>query len=155
MEFSKETQLRGKKPKVLGKIKQVSNDAAVRNAEYHKVLEEIDQERLPICQGCGKPEFEHSHSLPRNYRNYAFMSNKMNIWRLCRGCHVNYENGRVWGLKCGKELMLNILVLDAAYYNQKSEQIRKRLEEYKSKNWLAISNKSITLPDWIKDYENG
>ena len=119
--FSKEDQLRGKKPKLPGKIPYQSKAMQVKNAEYHKVLEEIDQEREPICQGCGKPEFEHSHSISRNYRNHEFLANKKNIWRLCRECHAGlYELGYVWMLDCGIEIMQNIWRLDEDYYRQKA-----------------------------------
>jgi len=149
--FSKEQQAGSRKPKNPGKIPHQSKAMQVKNAEYHRVLEEIDQEREPICQGCGKPEFEHSHSLPRNYKDHAFLSDKRNIWRLCRECHVGYENGYVWPLKCGKKLMQNIWKLDLQYYSQKVMQVAKRLDAYKKANWLAISQKSIIIPDWIEE----
>jgi len=142
-----------KKAKKPGKIPYQSKAMQALNAKYSKVLDEIDQERDPVCQGCGKPEFEHSHSIPRNYNCYAYFLKKKNIWRLCRDCHVAYEAGRVWTLACGEKIMQNIWKLDEQYYMQKSEQLRKRLSEYREKNWLALSNNTLTLPEWTKDYE--
>jgi hypothetical protein len=152
MMYSKEQQVGTKKSKNPGKIKSLTSEAASRNAKYSAVLEEIDQEREPICQGCEKPEFQHSHSIPRAYNDYAFMCDKRNIWRLCHDCHtIKYENGRVWLLKCGQEIMENILLLDEAYYRRKLEQVRKRLEGYKKTNWLSLSNGSVKIPAWVEN----
>jgi hypothetical protein len=151
MEYLKEQQAGTRKPKNPGKIPYQSKAMQAKNAEYHRALDEIDQERDPVCQGCGRPEFEHSHSLPRNYRNHEFIANKKNIWRLCRDCHVGYENGYLWALDCGLEIMQNIWRLDEDYYRQKVMQVAKRLDAYKKKNWLAISQGSITIPKWTKE----
>ena len=151
MSYSKEDQLRGKPDKKSRKIPYQSKAMQILNAEYHRVLDEIGQEREPVCQGCGKPDFEHSHSIPRNYKAYAYLSNKKNIWRLCRHCHASlYELGYVWMLACGLEIMRNIWRLDEDYYRHKVAQVAKRLEEYKSKNWLAISQGAITVPAWCE-----
>jgi hypothetical protein len=74
MEYLKEQQAGGRKPKNLGKIRQVSSDAARRNAKYHEVLDEIDQERHPWCECCGANSFEHSHLIPRAFNSYTYMS---------------------------------------------------------------------------------
>jgi hypothetical protein len=154
--FTKEDQLRGRKPKVPGKIKQVSNDAAKRSAEYHRVLDEIDQEREPLCEECEIPEFSHSHLIKRDFNGHAYFSVKKNIRRNCDIHHKHWENGNLWELpKMAPKYLAIVKSLDEQYYRQKVAQFLKNLEKYKAKNWLALSNKSITLPDWIKDYENG
>lgn len=151
MSYSKEQQSGPRKEKKSGKIPYQSKAMQSKNAEYHRALEEIDQERDPICQGCGKPEFEHSHSIPRNYRNHEFIANKKNIWRLCRDCHLGYEAGTVWPLACGLEIMQNIWRLDEDYYRQKVMQVAKRLDAYEKKNWLAISQGNIIIPKWVDE----
>jgi len=152
MSYSKESQLRGKEAKKSRQIPYQSKAMQARNAEYHRVLDEIDQERQPVCQGCGKPEFQHSHSIPRNFKDHAYLSNKKNIWRLCQHCHASlYELGYVWILKCGVEIMQNIWRLDEDYYRQKVMQVAKRLDSYKKKNWLAISQGNVVIPEWVEE----
>ncbi len=126
----------------------------VKNAEYHKVLEEIDQERHPWCECCGVNSFEHSHLLPRNYNAHAYMSVKKNIRRNCRECHLNWESGKLYLLakNFGQKYLRIVFSLNEQYGQQKIEQFRKRLEEYRTKNWLAISNDTIVLPEWTKEF---
>ncbi len=153
MSYSKEDQLRGKKPKNLGKIKQVSNDAARRTAEYHKVLDEIDQERHPWCEESGIRDFDHSHLIPRAHNDYAYMCVKKNIRRNCRHLHMAWECGRLWEFqKLGLEYLQIVQSLDEQYYLQKVAQFRKNLERYKEKNWLAISNGTIVIPAWVDEF---
>lgn len=54
-------------------------------------------------------------------------------------------------LDCGEEIMANILLCDEDYYKQKVMQVAKRLDGYKKKNWLAISQKAIIIPDWVEE----
>lgn len=137
--------------KIPAKKKQQSDRMKLLNAEYSRILEEIDQERDPVCQGCGKPEFSHSHSIPRNYKAHAYLSEKKNIWRLCQYCHASiYELGYVWMLDCGEEIMANILACDEDYYRQKVMQVAKRLDFYSKKNWLSISQGNTVVPKWVK-----
>lgn len=149
--FSKDAQLGQRKPKNPGKIRKVTNEMAARNAEYHRVLDEIDQEREPVCEDTGIPSFEHSHLIPRNYKDYAFMNVKENIRRNCREVHLNWESGKVYLIRLGKEYLEIVRSLDEQYYRQKMEQFRKRYEEYKNKNWLAISNGSVKVPGWVEE----
>ncbi len=152
MQFTKEQQLRGKKPKNPGTIKKVSDDAARRNAEYHKVLEEIDQERHPWCENCGKNEWDHSHLIPRAYNGYAYMNNPINIRRNCRDCHRAYESGKLWLFpKIGGHYMEFIKSLDHQYYLQKLAQVVKVAEKYKKDNWLQFSQGVLRLPDWLEE----
>jgi hypothetical protein len=151
MEYLKEQQTGAKKPKKAQKIPYQSKAMQAKNADYRRALDEIDQERDPMCEGCGKPEFEHSHSIPRNHQNHEFIAEKRNIWRLCRDCHLSYESGTVWPLECGQQIMRNIWELDEGYYRQKVLQVAKRLASYKEKNWLAISQGSITIPEWVEE----
>jgi hypothetical protein len=154
MSYSKEDQLKGKKPKNLGKIKQVSNDAARRNHEYHLVLDEIDQEGNPWCESCGKHEFEHSHLIKRDFNNYVYMAVKVNIRRNCRECHLNWENAALYLLprEVGRIYLNVVKSLNEQYYLQKVSQFRKNLERYKEKNWLAISNGTIVIPKWVDEF---
>ena len=152
--FSKEDQLRGKKTKVPGKIKQVSNDAARRAANLSQVLNEIDQEREPLCEELDIPEFDHSHLIPKAFNNYAYMCVKKNIRRNCRQVHVAWECGRLWEIpKMAPKYLAIVKSLDEQYYRQKVAQFLKNLEKYKAKNWLALSNGSIVLPGWVEKYE--
>jgi len=154
MEYLKEQQAGLKKVKLPGKIKQVSNDAAIREAKLRQVINEIDQEREPLCEELEIHEFDHSHLIPKAYNGYAYMCVKKNIRRNCRQIHVAWECGRLWELpKMAPKYLAIVKSLDEQYYRQKVAQFLKNLEKYRQKNWLAISNKSITLPDWIKDYE--
>ena len=150
--FFKEDQLRGKKPKNPGKIQKVSNDAARRSAEYHKVLDEIDQERHPWCECCGVNSFEHSHLVPRAFNAHAYMSVKANIRRNCRECHHNWENGAIYLMSLGKDYLKIVQSLDEQYYRQKVMQFAKNYEKYKERNWLAISNKTIVIPTWVDEF---
>ena len=149
--YSKEQQS-GRRPKSpAARIKLITVRRQQLNDEMRKAYDEIDQEREPVCQGCQAPEFEHSHSIPKNYKDYKFIADERNIWLLCRDCHTLFETGWVWMLEhCGEEIMANILACDEDYYRQKREQVRKRLESYKAKNWLAISQGNIKIPEWIE-----
>lgn len=140
-----------RKPKKSSGIPKRSDRIKVLNAEYHKVLDEIDQERHPWCEETGDPMYEHSHLIPRNYKNYAFMNVKANIRRNCREVHLNWEAGRIHLINLGREYLEIVKSLDEQYYRQKMEQFRKRYEEYKSKNWLAISNGSVKVPGWVEE----
>lgn len=150
MEYLKEQQS-ARKQKTPAKIKKVSSEAAARNAEYHRVLDEIDQERNPWCESCGEKSFEHSHLLPRAYNNYAYMNVPANIRRNCRTCHINYENGNLHLITLGEYYLEIVHSLDEQYFRQKMAQFEKRLEEYKKKNWLAISNGTIKIPKWVDE----
>lgn len=120
------------------------------NAEYRQVLDEIDQERHPWCENCGKPAFDHSHLIKRDFNNYAYMNIKANIRRNCRDCHIAWEAGRLWVFEKLGPIYLEIVHdLDEQYHRQKMEQLRRRLEEYKEKNWLALSNGQLKLPKWV------
>lgn len=157
MEYLKEQQAGNKKPKNLGKIKQVSNDAAKRGVRLGFAKDEIDQEREPWCEECEIPEFDHSHLIPKAFNGYAYMSVKDNIRRNCRHHHTAWECGKLWEFpKMGVKYLQIIQSLDEQYYRQKVEQFRKRLTEYRNKNWLALSNKQLVLPDWVEqfDFEN-
>lgn len=127
------------------------------NAEYSRVLQEIDQERHPWCENCGEHSFDHSHLIKRDFNNHAYMNVKANIRRNCRADHHAWEAGKLWKFpKLGPLYLEIVKELDEQYYRQKVEQFRKRLVEYKDKNWLALSNKQLTLPDWVEqfDFEN-
>lgn len=120
------------------------------NAEYRLVLDEIDQERHPWCENCGAHSFEHSHLIKRDFNDYAYMNVKANIRRNCRDCHLAWENGKLWVFEKLGPLYLEIVrELDEQYHRQKMEQFRKRLDEYRKKNWLALSNGQLKLPDWV------
>lgn len=123
-------------------------------AKMHEAYEEIANEREPRCQGCPSWNFERSHSIPKDYDNYRFIAEKENIVLLCRQCHVNYENGKVFLLDCGEEIMNYLAKADEAFYNRKVAQMVKRLEEYQKKNWLAISNGTIFIPTWALNIYN-
>lgn len=151
--FSKEEQLRGKKPKNTGKIKQVSNEAAAREARLRQVIDEIDQERPPLCEELGIHEFDHSHLIPKAFNDYAYMCVKKNIRRNCRQIHVAWECGRLWELpKMGQKYLKIVQSLDEQYYRQKVAQFARNYEKYKEKNWLAISNGTIVIPDWVDEF---
>ncbi len=151
MMYSKEQQAGAKKPKNLGKIQKVSNDAARRNAEYHRVLEEIDQECEPICEECEIPEFSHSHLIKRDFNGHAYMSVKNNIRRNCRHHHTAWETGKLWLFpKMGPEYLKIVKELDEQYYKQKMSQFIKNLDKYRQSNWLALSNGQLKLPDWVE-----
>ncbi len=152
--FTKEQQIGPPRVKSSGKIRQVSSDAAMRAAKLSQVLNEIDQERDPLCEELGIHEFDHSHLIPKAFNNYAYMCVKKNIRMNCRHVHVAWECGRLWELpKMAPKYLAIVKSLDEQYYRQKVAQFLKNLDKYRQKNWLAISNGSITLPDWIKDYE--
>lgn len=139
--------------KIPAKKKQQSDRMAKLNAEYRLALEEIDQEREPQCENCGANSFDHSHLIPRNYNNYAYMAVTANIRRNCRTCHLAWEAGKLYLFPKVGQLYLDIVeTLDEQYYRQKVEQFRKRMEEYKAKNWLALSNGSLKLPKWVENF---
>lgn len=139
-----------REPKISAKKKQQSDKMAKLSAEYHKILGEIDQERHPWCENCGKNEFDHSHLVKRDFNNYAYMNVKANIRRNCREDHLAWEAGKLWLFpKLGPIYLEIVKELDEQYHRQKMEQFRKRLEKYKNDNWLALSNKQLKLPDWI------
>jgi hypothetical protein len=153
MEYLKEQQVGTKKPKNPGKIKSLTSEAAVRNAKYSAVLEEIDQERDAVCEECGIHEFSHSHLIKRDFNGHAYMCVRENIRRNCNKHHVDWENGRLWNFKNHGPIYLEIVRnLDEQYYRQKVEQFKKRLIEYKAKNWLALSNGHLVLPKWVENY---
>lgn len=153
MEYLKEQQAGSRKPKNPGKIKQVSNEAAKRNAEYHKVLDEIDQERHPWCEESGIRDFEHSHLIPKAFNDYAYMCVKKNIRRNSRQIHVAWECGRLWELpKMGPKYLKIVQSLDEQYYRQKVAQFAKNYEKYKERNWLAISNGTIVIHKWVDEF---
>jgi hypothetical protein len=151
--FTKEDQLRGKKPKNLGKIKQVSNDAARRTNEYRLVLDEISQERDPWCEECRAIGVDNSHLIPRAFNDYAYMCVPENIRYNCRHHHTSWECGNLWLLpKMGLKYLRIVQSLNEQYYLQKVAQFRKNLERYKEKNWLAISNGTIVIPEWVDEF---
>jgi len=150
--FSKEAQIGPKKAKNPGKLKQQSDRMAQLRAEYSRVLEEIDQERHPFCENCGANSFEHSHLVPRNFNDYAYMNVKANIRRNCRECHRNWEQGHVHLFPKIGNIYLDIVEsLSPQYHRQKVAQFLKRLEEYREKNWLALSNGQLMLPGWVEE----
>ena len=150
--FTKEQQLRGKPEKKSRQIRKVSDEAARRNAEYSRVLEEIDQERHPWCEESGEYSFDHSHLIPRNYNNYAYMCVKKNIRRNCRRIHLAWESGRLWELpNLGGKYMEIVKSLDHQYYRQKLAQVVKVVEKYKKDNWLQFSQGVLRLPDWLEE----
>ena len=151
--FSKEQQAGSRKPKNPGKIKQVSNEAARRNAECHKVLDEINDERQPVCEECEIPEFSHSHLIKRDFNGHAYMSVKKNIRRNCDLHHKNWEQGNLWLFpKMGPKYLKIVQSLDEQYYRQKVAQFVKNYEKYKECNWLAISNGTIVIPKWVDEF---
>lgn len=123
-------------------------------SEYSKVLDEIDQEREPLCENCQKPEFEHSHLIKRDFDDHAHMCVKANIRRNCRNCHHAWENGRLWEFDNVGPMYLKIVgSLSEQYHRQKVAQFERSLATYREKNWLAISNRSIVLPKWVEEWK--
>lgn len=136
------------------KIPHQSKSMQVKNAEYHKVLDEINQDRHPWCECCGVNSFEHSHLVPRAFNAHAYMSVKKNIRRNCRECHLNWENARLHLMPrdVGRIYLEIVQSLDEQYYRQKVMQFAKNYEKYREKNWLAISNETIVIPKWVDEF---
>ncbi len=153
MEYLKEQQAGSRKPKNPGKIEQVSSDAARREARLRQVIDEINQERPPLCEELEIHEFDHSHLIPKAFNDYAYMCVKKNIRRNCRQIHVAWECGRLWELpKMGLKYLKIVQSLDEQYYRQKVAQFAKNYEKYREKNWLAISNETIVIPNWVDEF---
>lgn len=138
--------------KIPAKKKQQSDRMKLLNAEYSRVLDEIDQEREPCCENCGANSFDHSHLIPRNYNDYAYMNEKSNIRRNCRRCHHAWEAGKMHLFpKIGKFYMEIVDTLDHQYWRQKRMQAAKALHKFKKENWLPISQGMVKIPVWLEE----
>jgi len=108
------------------KLRNVSKKEANNKQLLQQVYKEIDNERLPICSGCGSSNYplSHSHLIPRSKRKDLEIV-KENIVFDClsigdhKGCHDKWEG------RDGKDLMslkdihnrLNyIKIADPIYY---------------------------------------
>ncbi len=104
-------------------MKKISSKQAKINREYHKVCNEIAQERDHKCSGCGRYVFylSHSHLIPRS-RRPDLVACKENIvyhcldWNGKIGCHNQWEHHRGIGLLDYDANMAIIKELDPGYY---------------------------------------
>jgi DNA-directed RNA polymerase subunit M/transcription elongation factor TFIIS len=88
-----------KKPYLITKrsSKQKERDKRILNA--YKV---VDKLLPPYCGNCGKPEFTHSHILPRGqYPDHA--DNVVNIFHDCIACHYIWEHGSLEQVKAMRD----------------------------------------------------
>lgn len=91
------------KSKKKNTLKSVSKKESKNLRERARIYEEIDEERLKICSGCGQRSFlSHSHLISQ--KNKKFQSDKRNIVYDCMqreisdqfgslGCHSRWESG--------------------------------------------------------------
>lgn len=79
-------------------MKKFSNKRAAIERQYRKVCEEIDHEREPVCEGCGRGDrsLSHSHILSK-YDRRDLIADKRNIRLHCfyvtGNCHDKWEKG--------------------------------------------------------------
>lgn len=80
-------------------MRKFSNKRASIEREYIKTCKEIDQEREPVCEGCGRGDraLSHSHILSK-YSRRDLIADKRNIRLHCfyvsGNCHDKWEKGR-------------------------------------------------------------
>lgn len=87
---------KSKPQKVYKPIKQISSKKALIKQDLSKVYAKIDQEREPVCQGCGRGDkpLSHSHTIPQSARE-DLITDPHNIELECFGdqscCHEIWE----------------------------------------------------------------
>jgi hypothetical protein len=108
-------------------IKKMSNKRAQRHRERDKAYVQIDQERPPVCEGCGfggGTALSHSHILSEQRRPDLY-ADKDNIRLHCYGqyntCHEKWERGLIYEVVLMldfKENLEYIKSVDSGEYNK-------------------------------------
>jgi len=121
-----------KKPKK--KIRQRSTQEEKEHKKYIEVCRQIDIEREPVCEGCGKGQggdlrLSHSHVISRqeakNIGLPELIYNKRNIRLHCldfgnhKGCHTKWESFKSKGMLDHEKNMQFIRSLDEMLYNKR------------------------------------
>lgn len=130
MSYTKEQQIGTKKVKKSRQTPGMTPERLKLEAEKRAAYERIANEREPLCEGCGSPNFEHSHRFPVSYQNYAYIAVDEAIDLYCRHCHTyRYENGRIYELKNGEEVMAYLQRTDFQFFMSKLSQMEQRMTE--------------------------
>lgn len=108
---------------------------ARKETQLRETLNKIDEKRIRMCYGCGSNQFEHSHRLPKG-QFFSYIAIEENIDRYCRTCHKNYEDGRIWLLDNGPEVMAYILKENREYFMKKLFQMKDRLNGETPPQWV-------------------
>lgn len=131
---------RKKKP---SKLQPMSKARKQIQTKMERVYREIDEERPNCCSSCGINETEHSHLIPKS-RDRNMIAVKKNIVLQCRSCHKAWEDGRIWLLGNGKEIMDWLRGANQEYYFIKLYQMQDRAIEMDCFD---------ELPTWAKNLE--
>lgn len=108
-------------------MKKYSDKRAKIAKRYTIILREINEEREPLCESCGKPQYEHSHIIPKS-RSAELIADKENIIRQCRDCHINWETGYIWLMDNGDKVMAWLKQKNPEYYMVKAYQMKDNAE---------------------------
>ena len=106
-------------------MNKTKHKTAARDRRKKQAYAEIDNEREPICEGCGgQPTGGHSHTLSvAQFPKY--IADKDNIHIVCTECHLKIEAFEWDGLKCAEHMHMYVERVEPEYY-QKLINIKKR-----------------------------
>ena len=158
MEYLKPPKKEKAKPKPLKKTPIKKKPYKIRNMTTgRKKLETaktktyacLNKSRQPYCCGCGTTgeRLANSHRISQSDRQQ--ISNPTNLDLFCHGCHSLYENGYLWQLDNGAEIMEWLQETDQQRFTAKAFKIRDRiiennLNQLEMPEWLQIILKSIS-----------
>ena len=110
--------------------------------EKHAMYAKEAEEREPFCRGCGTTQnLSHSHRVSQN--NRELIAKPENVDYYCQGvCHPAYENGRIYELDNGNDVLDWLANTDGQRY---------RAKVYKMMDRIADDNLSLEdLPGWVE-----
>lgn len=136
---------RQKKPKK--RLTPVSKKQQRYNKERQKAYQEMES-HPQYCRGCGTSQnLSHSHRITQADKRHV--ANPKAIDFYCLGensCHTAYENGFLWRLDNGAEVMEWLKETDFDAYRRKRLQMLRRVEE----SGICIED----LPGWTQEILN-
>ncbi len=106
-------------------MNKTKHKTSARDRLKKQAYAEIDNEREPICEGCGgRPTGGHSHTLSvAQFPKY--IADKDNIHIVCIDCHLKIEAFEWEGLNCEEHMQMYVEKVEPEYY-RKLTNIKKR-----------------------------
>ncbi len=125
-------------------IKQVSAKQAKVEKEKSKVYRQRSENERPFCRGCGSytDPLSNSHRIGQAKKEHA--ANPANLDTFCmdgNDCHRLFENGYLWRLDNGLEVLEWLESTDHERFMSKVYKMADRIRE----NSLSLED----LPEWV------
>lgn len=134
------------KLKVVKPIRKFTPERHRLENEKHRMYAREAETRQPYCKGCGTTQnLSHSHRISQNDR--TLIADARNVDYYCQdNCHPNYENGYLWRLDNGAEVLEYLQEKSHYRYTAKVFQMKDRIYE----NSLLLED----MPEWVQLHIN-